>query len=230
MKKMLFLGFVLTALIMCKEENIITHSQWPQYELEIPYLIREPLETQTSKSDSTYILWLERRQVILKEGYSIKYNEGLNNENFKFYCEINIDNSNLWKLCKDLIRSNITGHAYIVTKFHDDEIRYGENRIIKTIIKEIDKIETDILNNCSVSFGVVDALGSLVEIYVDESKYIQFWGSDLNSFTESMNRFNLKASEDLKFVDEYLKVVYDWNFINSEAMSNQELVSYLHDI
>ncbi len=42
-----------------------------------------------------------------------------------------------------------------------------------------------------------------------------------------MNEFGLKEKEEMKFVDQYPKIVYDWNFVNREAKTNEEVIEYL---
>ncbi|UZT97743.1 hypothetical protein ODZ84_21635 [Chryseobacterium fluminis] len=64
---------------------------------------------------------------------------------------------------------------------------------------------------------------SLVEIFIDESKYIKYWGVDENFFRETMNDFGLKETEDLEFIDEYPKVRnvltgFDENVIDSKTL------------
>ena len=42
-----------------------------------------------------------------------------------------------------------------------------------------------------------------------------------------MNEFGLKEKEEMKFVDQYPKIVYDWNFVNRAAKTNEEVIEYL---
>ncbi len=56
---------------------------------------------------------------------------------------------------------------------------------------------------------------------------MKYWGSDEDFFRTVMNEFGLKEKEEMKFVDQYSKIVYDWNFVNREAKTNEEVIEYL---
>lgn len=44
-----------------------------------------------------------------------------------------------------------------------------------------------------------------------------------------MNEFGLEEKEEMKFVDQYPKIVYDWSFVNKEAKTNEEVIEYLEN-
>ena len=56
---------------------------------------------------------------------------------------------------------------------------------------------------------------------------MKYWGSEEDFFRTVMNEFGLKEKEEMKFVDQYPKIVYDWNFVNREAKTNEEVIEYL---
>ena len=48
-------------------------------------------------------------------------------------------------------------------------------------------------------------------------------------FRKVMDEFGIEEKEEMKFVDQYPKIVYDWNFVNKEAKTNEELIGYLEN-
>lgn len=227
MKQILLIAIIGT-ISMCDNQERMEHSQWKQDKLKIPYVIRQPNEIDIPKGDSTYNSWKERLSIELVEGYEFSENKNQKELNFDFYCEINVDNPKIWKLTKRLLE-NLKGEAYIVYNLHDDEIQYGEKNDISDIVQKLDKIESDILNNCSISLGIIQDSISLKEVFIDESKFLKYWGSDEVFFRNVMNEFAIKEKQEMKFVDQYPKIVYDWHFVNKEARTNEELIEYLEN-
>jgi hypothetical protein len=225
MKQFLLIIFIAT-ISMCKNQETMEHSQWSQDKLKIPFVIRQPNEIDIPKGDSTIDSWKERQSIALVEGFVLLENENQKDLNFKFYCEINIDNPKLWKLSKRLL-DNINGQAYVIYNEHEEEVQYGAEKSISEIIEKLDRIESDILNNCSFSFGVVQNEDTLNEVFIDESKFIKYWGSDEEFFRKVMKEYEIFEKKEMNFVDGYPKIVYDWNFINNAAKTNEELFEYL---
>ena len=211
---------------MCDSPNRIRHSQWDQDKLKVPFVIRQPNEKDIPKGDSTYNSWKERLEIELVEGFVFAENQDQKDQKFDFYAEININNPRIWELSKRLLE-NITGESYIVYNLHDEEIQYGSRLDISEIIQKLDIIETDIINNCSISLGIVQDTIDLKEVFIDESKYLKYWGSDETFFRKIMDEFGLKEYDEMKFVDQYPKIVYDWSFVNKEGRTNEELVDFL---
>lgn len=228
MKELLLLTIVVT-ISMCGIPDNMEHTQWRQDKLKLPYVIRQMKEMDIPIGDTAFNSWKERQSIILEEGFLFQENKNQKDLNFDFYCEINIDNPKLWKLTKRLLH-NFYDEAYIVYNLHEGEIQYGAKKPISEIIQKLDKIKTDILNNCSVSIGIVQDDEKLNEVFVDESKFIRYWGSDEAFFRKVMNEFGLVEKEEMYFVDQYPKIVYDWNYVNKKAKTNEELLWYLENL
>lgn len=224
--KLAQLIILLFTITMCQTPDVMEHTQWAQDKLKLPFVIRQPNKTDIPAGDSTFLSWKERQSVVLEEGYIFSLNDNKDDSTFKFYSEINVDNPSLWKLSKALL-GNLDGVAYAVYNLHEEEVRYGNKIPLADIIQKLDKIESDILNNCSVSIGVVQYENELHEVFIDESKYIKYWGTDETFFKEVMAKFGIEEKQEMDFVDQYPKLVYDWNFVNSSAKTNEELMRYL---
>lgn len=153
------------------------HKQWKQDKLELPKMIRQPNEIDIPRNDTTYKSWQERKSITLREGFSFQPKTSNDSINYKFYSEININNSNLFKLFSSLIET-IEGNAYVVYKLNgEDEVTYSESKYsIIELKNKITLYEYEIINNCSFDFGVVHNEEELIEVYIDESKFIKYWG------------------------------------------------------
>ena len=215
---------------MCGNDknDVMEHSQWEQDKLKIPYVIRNPREIDISKEDSIYNSWKERQNIELVEGFVFFDNEDQKEINFDFYAEINVNNPNVWTLAKKLL-GNLAGESYIVYNLHDEEIKYGDRLDISEIIQKLDNIESEIVNNCSIGLGIVQDTTNLKEVFIDEAKFLKYWGSDEEYFRRIMNEFGLQEKAEMKFVDQFPKIVYDWNFVNENAMTNEEVIKYFEE-
>lgn len=65
---------------------------------------------------------------------------------------------------------------------------------------------------------------SLIEIFVDESKYLKYWGVNEACFRRIMNDFNLKEIENLEFIDEYPKVREILTRFEKDAVDSKTLI------
>lgn len=70
----------------------------------------------------------------------------------------------------------------------------------------------------------------LVEFFVDESKYVKFWGVDIDSFKETMIKFGLHEVNNLEFIDEYPKVREPLTKFRKECLSSEDLINALREI
>jgi len=205
------------------EKNL--HSQWKQDKLELPKVIRQPGELDVPRTSSMLGPWNKRKTVSLHEGFTYTLNKPDNEINFKFYSEINVNNSNLYHLFISLIET-IDGTAQVVFKDHyeEDITRCEQKFSVEELKSKFDTLEYYITNNCSVSIGVVHFDEALIEVFIDESKYIRYWGSDEERFRRILNGFNIKEYEKLEFVDQYPKIVYALDHIEEDCMSTEELI------
>jgi hypothetical protein len=57
----------------------------------------------------------------------------------------------------------------------------------------------------------------LNEVFIRKAKYIQYWGTDRDLFSQIMMKYNLDEVKDLNFVDEYPMVTE--SLINASTTS-----------
>ncbi|WP_426277440.1 hypothetical protein ACN9MN_18350 [Chryseobacterium sp. S-02] len=195
--------------------------------LELPKTIRFLNQDEIPNNPSVSKRWEESKVANIVQGYTLKLNEN-NPENeligFNFFAEINIDNSNLWNLVLALsetlpdVTAVLFGHI-------DFDLNYGNYEEKGGILEFVCQYKKEITQDAFISFGLIyNDDENLVEIFIDESKYIKYWGVDENFFREIMNGFGLNEIENLEFVDEYPKVREVLTTLDKEAIDSKTLI------
>lgn len=202
--------------------------------IELPKTIR-PAKQHEMPSGSTA---LERLNLLSKakivEGYkivdSIKTPENQEEVLFNFYAEININNSKLWNLLMNLtdelpeVSSLIYGHEGC-------DVEFSDYQSTNELIQKIKRFEIELTQDTFIQWGMIYSdEEKLVELFVDESKYLKFWGIDIHSFKESMLKLGLNEVNDLEFIDEYPKVREPLTKFRKECLSSEELINALREI
>lgn len=202
--------------------------------IELPKTIR-PAKEHEIPSGSTA---MERLKLLAKanivEGYkiieNIKSQDDQQEALFNFYSEINIDNSKLWNLLMTLanelpeVSSLIYGHT-------DCDVEFSEYQSKTELIRKIKRFENELTQDTFIQWGMIYSdEEKLIEFFVDESKYVKFWGTDIHSFKETMLKLGLKEVNDLEFIDEYPKVREPLTKFRKECLSSEELINALREI
>ncbi len=198
--------------------------------LELPITLRTPEPNEVPLNSSVSERLEKRKTANIVEGYTINFKENdSDNENlqFKFYSEINIDNSKLWELficLSDLLPEEVallSGHI-------DAELNFGNYCPKWQILEYLKKYEKELVGDTFMNFGLIfhsDVV--LIEIFIDESKYIKFWGLDEKSFKHILQKFNLQQVDNLEFVDEYPKVREPLRLFIKDVLDTDELIEIL---
>lgn len=203
--------------------------------LEFPKTIRFLNEDEIPNNPSILKRWEESKTANIVQGYTFKLKEN-NSENesigFDFFAEINIDNSNLWNLIVALSKT-LPEVAAVLFGHIDFDLNYGNYEEKDSILKFINQYKKELTQDTFINFGLIyNDDESLVEIFIDESKYIKYWGVDEELFREIMNDFKLEEIENLEFIDEYPKVRevltrFDENAIDSNLLIEKLSEKYL---
>lgn len=172
----------------------------------MPVTIRVPSADEMSHREDIEEILYKRQQARIEEGFVYTANE-TQQLPFTFYAAINVNNFRLWE-----VFTALTG------LFPEEELScvYGltEEEAVTTgyyareyVMATLDKYETELSQDASLEFGLLlHTKERLVELFVTESKYIKFWGSDKESFIQLMLAFQLPQIPGLAFIDEYPKV------------------------
>lgn len=202
--------------------------------IELPKTIR-PAREHEIPSGSTA---MERLKLLAKanivEGYkiieNIKSQDDQQEALFNFYSEINIDNSKLWNLLMTLanelpeVSSLIYGHE-------DCDVEFSEYQSKPELIRKIKRFEIELTQDTFIQWGMIYSdEEKLVEFFIDESKYVKFWGTDIHSFKENMLKLGLNEVNDLEFIDEYPKVREPLTKFRKECLSSEALINALREI
>ncbi|MFC3161442.1 hypothetical protein [Chryseobacterium arachidis] len=195
--------------------------------LEFPKTIRFLNRDEIPNNPSILKGWEESKTANIVQGYTFRLNKN-NPENksigFNFFAEINIDNSDLWSLVLSLSQT-LPDVAAVLFGDIDFDLNYGNYEERDGILEFISQYKKELTQDAFISFGLIyNDDESLVEIFIDESKYIKYWGIDENFFREIMNDFGLKEIENLEFVDEYPKVREVLTRFDKAAVDSKTLI------
>lgn len=199
--------------------------------IELPRTIRPARFDEIPKNSAAF----ERLQMIdnakIVEGYSFKLKELDNEEHrkipFKFYSEININNSRLWDLIIALT-DLLPDVSSLIIGDSDSEPNYCDYISKIDLIENLNKYKTELTKDAYLEWGIIyNDKEVLTEIFVPDSKYIKFWGVDIDGFKTIMTKFDLNQVDDLEFIDEYPKVREPLRLIENSIMDTNELINEL---
>lgn len=208
--------------------------------LQLPITIRSFNEDDVHVDSELLKAIEELKSANIVEGFTFKVkDDNPENENlgFKFYSEINVDNPKLWELILELSETLPENVAFLFGQI-DEDIQYGNYTSKNEIFSFLSKFKKELTQDTFLSFGFIyHDENTLTEIFIDECKYIKYWGSDENLFHNILKRFNLQQINDLEFVDEYPKVreslkQYDENVVETNNLIEifkQEYLKYFQN-
>lgn len=195
--------------------------------LELPITLRAPNSDEVPANSGVSERLEKRKTANIVEGYIVHQKD--NNPDhtdlgFNFYSEININNSNLWNLIVAL--SNEMPETIAVLFGHEgSELNYGEYSNKEKTLSFLSKYNKEIVADTFIEIGLIfHSENELIEIFINESKYIKFWGINEESFIQIMNDFNLKQIDTIEFVDEYPKVREALRLFDQTAIETSDLI------
>ncbi len=195
-------------------------------QLELPITIRTARIDELPYSDDLAERIQRRVSAKIVEGYTLKENPTTELP-FKFYSEINIDNSKLWTLLNVLLFtfpdtvSFIFGHS-------DEEPTYSTYMDKSELLNKVGGLESELTQDGFIEFGVIyHDENLLVEIFVDKTKYIKYWGTDYETFNNIMLEFDLMKIDDLNFIDEFPLATEALTLFIPDAIPTSELIEQL---
>jgi len=194
--------------------------------LQLPPTVRPPYPEEIPGNSSVSARLAELANANIVEGFVIKENDRKELP-FNFYVEINIDNPRLWSLFKAL-SEQLPDVVSCIYNFHNGDAKFGKYLPKESIITTLSKYELELTQDCSIEFGLIyHDNDNLNEVFVVESKYVQFWGTDENAFFQTMRKFNLENIHQLNFIDEYPKVIEPLTKFNAKAQTTAKVIAEL---
>lgn len=197
--------------------------------LQLPKTIRFLNEDELPRNNASLLKrWEEGKAANIVEGYTLTFKDNKDPENgalgFRFYAEINIDNPKLWNLM--LALSEILPDEVAFLFGHvDSDLNYGNYQDKESILDFITQYQYELTEDAFINFGLIyNDEETLVEIFVDESKYVKYWGVDEELFRAMMEEFGLKEVKGLEFVDEYPKIRESLSVLDEKALDSKSLI------
>lgn len=174
--------------------------------LETPPTLRLPRPNELPNNPEVYERLKERETAKIIEGYTLRYNTAQDLP-FKFFAEININNSRLWDLFLRLA-NQLPDEVSCIYGQYEEEPNYSTYGNKVQILNVLSNYEVEFVQDCNIEFGLVfHTEDKLEEVFVKEAKYVQVWGNNEVGFRQLMATFQLDEIPDLNFVDEFPKVV-----------------------
>lgn len=170
--------------------------------LELPPTVRTARADEVTPHEEVLKRLQEREGANLVEGYTFQYNP-VKAPTFRFFSEINIDNSRLWSLFQALVLqmpeevSVIYGHV-------DDEPAYGRYTSKHEVLDKLSDYKPELTQDGFLELGVIyQDEQVLEEVFIKKAKYLQVWGTHEKKFRDTMNAFHLKEVRGLNFIDDF---------------------------
>jgi len=201
--------------------------------IELPKTIRPARLDEVPKNS----IALERLQLIdnakIDEGYTFKLQEIDNKEHkeipFDFYSEININNSRLWDLVVALT-DLLPDVSALIIGYSESELIYCDYKPKNDLMDKLKKYKTELTEDAFLDWGIIyNDKESLTEIFVPDSKYVKFWGVDIDGFKTIMTKFDLSQVDNLEFIDEYPKVREPLRLFENSILNTNELINELKE-
>ncbi|MFV0179314.1 hypothetical protein OBK28_07010 [Empedobacter falsenii] len=195
--------------------------------LKLPITLRFPEESEVPMNSSVLERLRESKNANIVPGYVFKLKDD-NPENidlaFEFYAEINVDNPKLWHLITALSKT-LPEYCALIFGHSDFEINYGDYYNKLEILDFLKKYEIELTQDTFLNWGLIyHDENNLTEIFVDESKFLKYWGNDEKQFRKIMNDFDLNEIQNLEFIDEYPKVRENINLHFENISETGELI------
>lgn len=194
--------------------------------LELPKTTRFAEERDVPRSYSDRIA--ARREAHFVDGFVLTEVENPE-QLFRFYAEVNVNNSRLWEFFIHLAAMLPDVCACLFCAYEDD-VTYGEYQDKKLILATLGSLQKELAEDCHLEFGLIynDEV-TLIEAYVAESKFVKIWGVDRQHFEHIMSQHGIPKFEEMRFVDEFPKVVVPLTTLDAEAKSTEEILDLLEN-
>lgn len=195
-------------------------------ELQLAPTIRTPRPDEVTQHKDILENIKRRQTANIVQGYTLKPNTS-HGEPFAFFCEINIDNVNLWHLFQAFLLQ-FPDEVYFIYGHKDDETPncspYKDKfEILNTLFPYEIELTQDGLLKFGIAFQTDDYFE---EFFVVPAKYVQYWGVNPESFKKIMQAFSLDQIDDLNFIDEYPLVTEPLQRHNANTTPTDNLLKY----
>lgn len=196
--------------------------------LALPVTIRIPADEEISYRPDAEEIIRKRRKARIQQGYTLGLNEaGAHRLPYRFLATINIDNNRLWDLFQALA-ATLPAKLSCVYGLYEDESATTALLQKQFVLNELEKYREELTQDCQLEFGLLfQTKDVLIELSISESKYIRYWGVELERFKLLMQSFRLPPVNGLEFIDEYPKIVTPLRNLVPSAKAPESVIYYL---
>lgn len=196
--------------------------------LALPLTVRIPTAEELDYRPDIEEILLKRSRANIREGYLLKLNDDTQRFPYRFQSSINIDNDRLWELFLALA-ATLPDKVSCVYGLYEEESPVTTALLQRQfVLKELERYREELTQDCALEFGLLyQTKDLLIELGVSESKYIRYWGVELERFRLLMQSFRLPAVEGLEFIDEYPKIVTPLRVLRPAAKAPETVIYYL---
>jgi hypothetical protein len=143
---------------------------------------------------------------------------------FKFYAQINVNNTELWELIQTLSNA-LPKVAALIFNDIDSGPNYGKYLDKYEILMDLTPYKKELIEDTFLEWGLIyQDKNRLIEIFISGTKYVKFWGVDKEEFHRLMEQVNLSEIEDLEFIDEYPRVREQLLSFDEKVLDTHELI------
>jgi hypothetical protein len=196
--------------------------------LELPITVRIPSDEEIDYRPDIDEILFKRRKAKIVEGYSLILNENRRLP-YRFQAMINIGNSRLWALFQALAATLPDKVSCVYGLYEEDHDHVTTPLMQKQfVLNELEKYRDELTQECQLEVGLLfQTKDILLELGISESKYIRYWGAELERFRLLMQSFHLPLVEGLEFIDEYPKIVTPLRDLVRTAKAPETVIYYL---
>jgi hypothetical protein len=170
--------------------------------LALPPTIRTAHADEVTPNEEVLKRLKEREGATIVEGYTLQQNPSTDIP-FRFFSEINIDNSRLWALFTALA-SLLPEDISVIYHHIDDEPTYVPYKNKAKVLEQLAPFQLELTQDGLLQVGLIyQDDNRLEEVFIKRAKYLQFWGTDEEGFREVVRSFRLREVEGLQFIDDF---------------------------
>ncbi|HEY1113747.1 MAG TPA: hypothetical protein VGE66_09300 [Chitinophagaceae bacterium] len=195
--------------------------------LELPPTIRTARPDEVTNPNAEILKRLKaREEATIVEGYTLQPNPEAGAP-FRFFSEINIDNSRLWDLFGALVRT-LPADVCLIYGHIDDEPVYGRYMAKEEVLQKLAPYQLELTQDGFLEFGVIyQDNEQLQEVFIKRAKYVQYWGVDEAPFLGVMQEAGLIQVEGLNFIDDFPLATEPLKVHRPEAGETDEVLKSL---
>ena len=194
--------------------------------LELPPTVRTAREDEVTPHEEVLKRLKAREAALIREGYTLRPNPSTDVP-FRFFSEINIDNSRLWDLFTALA-ARMPNELSLIYGHIDEESAYGRYLPKEELLEALAPYRLELTQDGMLEAGLIyQDEERLEEVFIRRAKYLQFWGVDEAAFRNVMQTFGLEPVEGLSFIDDFPLATEPLRQHRPEARDTDEVLKEL---